>query len=242
MLEKLSKPIQLTALIGVTFITSTLTTGASGAAVYGSGTDACSNWTDHRESGGDWQRGEQWVLGYLTGVTDNASATTTETDSDAAVAYLDNYCQLNPQHNLAQAARSMIQPPGISVAGLGGAEGELGNQSQMNQICRTSYPDKSYGSFPVRWATTTDFREYSSYKGWNNDMTEIDSQVALRADSTIFTGDSRAYDQATGTISGRAQNPYPGAVLITENGARFSGRRITAKPLCVWGPPNSDLR
>jgi len=215
-------------------------TGAQGAAVYGVGNDSCSSWIDTRESGDGWQPLEQWLLGYLSGASDNINTTATETDAAAVVSAVDNYCQINPQHSLLQAARGMSKPAGISVAGLGSTEGEIGNQTEMNRICRDTYPNLNFGSFPVRWATTSDYREFSTYKGWNNEMPLIEDQVALRAENTIFTNEDRSYDQATGAISPKGS--YPGAVVITDNNARFSGRSKTAKPVCVWGPPNSALR
>jgi len=211
------------------------------AAIYGAADQSCSRWTENREFGDGWQDAQEWALGYLTGINDNANVSAMPSDADAIVAGLDDYCRRNPQQSMLDAARSMTEPPGIKIAGLGSTEGELSNQSQMNEICRTSFPYEAQSAFPVRWATTADFREYSATKGWNNGMTPIEEQLALRAEQTVFTQDNRAYDQATGAISGRG-TPYPGAVIYRENDARFGNRRTQVKPLCVWGPPNSALR
>jgi hypothetical protein len=219
-----------------------VTTQTQGAAVYGAGNTSCTRWIENREFGEGWAELQEWALGYLTGINDNINVSAQETDGDAVVALLDDYCRRNPQQSLLDATRTLTQPPGIRIAGLGNTEGELGNQSQMNEICRTSYPYRTEGAFPVRWATTADFREYSTSKGWNHQMTRIEEPLSLRAAHTTFTQDGRAYDQATGAISAPGSRPYPGAVLFEDNAARFGGRRFTAKPLCVWGPPNNDLR
>ena len=226
-------------------LTATLATLLSvqshAVSVYGSGNTSCTTWIDNREFGEGWEDLQEWALGYLTGINDNVNVNASAADAEAVVATLDDYCRRNPQQTLLDAARSLTEPPGIRIAGLGNSEGDLSNQAQMNEICRSSYPYEAESAFPVRWATTTDFSEYSATKGWNNGMTPIEEQLALRADRTVFTNDNRAYDQATGAISGRG-TPYPGAVIYRENDARFGNRRTQVKPLCVWGPPNSALR
>ena len=210
--------------------------------VYGAGTDSCGTWLEDRGTDSGWREAGQWVQGYLSGTADNLKLNPRETDSDSVLIALDNYCQANPQHSVFDAARGLTTSRGIRVAGPGGTEGLVGDQAEMNRICRDSFSSKAEGSFPVRWATTADYREYSTYKGWNNHMVQIEEPVALRAEDTLFTPDGRSYDQATGAISPVGKTQFPGAVIIRTDRAYFSSRRAPAKPLCVWGTPNFELR
>jgi hypothetical protein len=210
---------------------------ALSAAAYGSGNNACADWTQINASGDDRGIEEEWLLGYLSGISSNSNIG--EADPDALLAGIDSYCAANPRHTIAQAARGLVLPPGIAVAGLGSSESELANQAAMNEICRNSYGNRAFGSYPVRWATTTDFKEYSTTQGWNQGMIKIDEDFALRADNTLVTSDGIAYDQATGA---RGRQGFPGAVIYNSSGAFFRGKKFRARPLCVWGRPNSDLR
>ncbi len=236
-MKRLVLPLALIA--ALSFLSSNV---AATFTVYGAGTDSCGTWIEDRETESRWHQAAQWVQGYLSGTADNLNINPKETDSDSVLIWLDNYCQANPQHSVLEAARGLSASPGVRVAGPGGTEGQLGNQSEMNQICRDSYSSKADSSFPVRWATTTDFREYSTYKGWNYHMVQVEEPVALRAENTIFTPDGRSYDQATGALSPTGKLRYPGAVIMTTTNAYFGRKNTMTKPLCVWGTPNPDFR
>lgn len=222
---------------------STLPDSVRAGPIYGAGNEACSGWLDNRAFGNGWQPAQQWVLGYLSGLSDTIHSQAQATNPEALISYIDDYCRDNPSANMAAAARSLSRPPGISVAGPGSSEAELGDAAEMNRICRNTYPNRTEGAFPIRWASTDDYLEYSRSRGWGNAMPPLDEQeVALRAERTRFTQSNRAFDQATGAISQPSGQPFPAAVILRGEFALFSGRKRSVKPLCVFGPPNPQLR
>jgi hypothetical protein len=124
--------------------------------------------------------------------------------------------------------------------GAGAGSGQLSNPTQMNAICRETYSDEEEQHGNVRWASTRDFREASNRQGWGGDphhRAQVE-KVALRAEDTIFTPDGRAYDQATGALSPPKKPRYPGAVILTTDGASFSSKKAQVVPMCVYGSPS----
>ena len=211
-------------------------------AASGAGNGSCATWVENRKTNNEWHETEQWVEGYQAGTADSMSIDLKNSGSDVILVWLDNYCQANPVDSVLDAARELGSSTGVRISGPGNTEGRLSDHSEMNRICRESYPNHTGGAFPVRWATTTDFREYNTSKGWDNQMPQLEEQVALRAENTVFTADGRSYDQATGALSPAGQPLYPGAVIMSKSNSRFAGKRGQVKPLCVHGTPNTELR
>lgn len=64
----------------------------------GSGTISCGTWTAQRRQGQAWPA-QQWILGFLSGVSYESSSgdnPLSGVDADAVWAWMDNYCQTNP--------------------------------------------------------------------------------------------------------------------------------------------------
>jgi hypothetical protein len=78
----------------------------------GPGNMSCGTWAEYRRDGGMPAIAVQdWVAGYLTAYNEwvapdgNISG---GTDNDGLAAWIDNYCQLHPLDNVAQAASALV--------------------------------------------------------------------------------------------------------------------------------------
>jgi hypothetical protein len=89
-----------------TVVAGILLTTVSGrsqaAATFDRNTVPCSTWTEAHESSQSPLANdlESWVLGYVTGYSD--------TDNNALIAWISNYCQIYPSHPVATAASELI--------------------------------------------------------------------------------------------------------------------------------------
>jgi hypothetical protein len=71
---------------------------------------SCDKWINAPEDTGERAQLRQWVLGYLSGI--NLESRDADflrgRDADGLTAWIDSYCQRNPQHPLPQAVYQLI--------------------------------------------------------------------------------------------------------------------------------------
>jgi hypothetical protein len=51
---------------------------------------------------------QSWVVAFISGVGATDKYTLKETDSDAMLVFVDNYCQANPLEDIAAAAETLV--------------------------------------------------------------------------------------------------------------------------------------
>jgi hypothetical protein len=77
----------------------------------GVGADSCEKWAAARYAGG-WGLGEQWILGFVSGVSATGYVThlapLAETNAEGVLAWIDSYCQTHPAEPLAHAALEFV--------------------------------------------------------------------------------------------------------------------------------------
>jgi hypothetical protein len=77
----------------------------------GVGADSCERWTAARHAGG-WGSGEQWILGFVSGVSATGGVThlapLAETNVDGVFAWIDSYCQAHPAETLAHTGLEFV--------------------------------------------------------------------------------------------------------------------------------------
>jgi hypothetical protein len=74
---------------------------------YGGGTASCGKWLEQRKSNAYHALG-QWVLGWVS-AAGYYGKTLKATDSDAASAWVDQYCTRNPLDQLSDAAPELVR-------------------------------------------------------------------------------------------------------------------------------------
>ena len=82
----------------------------------GNGQDACSGWLEFRKNEHVHEGQVKWVLGFLTGSNYRTEGQGAPADSGAVEAFVDQYCQNNPSHQLFMAAAALVQESGGPVA------------------------------------------------------------------------------------------------------------------------------
>ena len=82
----------------------------------GNGQDACGAWLKLRQNESVHQGQVKWVLGFLTGSNYRTEGQGAPADSAAIEAFVDQYCQNNPSHQLFMAAAALVQESGGPVA------------------------------------------------------------------------------------------------------------------------------
>jgi len=86
----------------------TATPGVQHMVGYGAGGPSCGKWLAERK-GTNWYTMGQWLLGWLTAAGYyNVRGGLRETDSDAATAWVDNYCREHPLDNLVVAPGHLV--------------------------------------------------------------------------------------------------------------------------------------
>lgn len=77
----------------------------------GVGADPCRTWTANRRVG-SWGMGEQWILGFVSGVSATGGLTNlaplTGTGPKGVWAWIDSYCQEHPLETLDQAGMAFV--------------------------------------------------------------------------------------------------------------------------------------
>lgn len=73
---------------------------------YGAGTKTCGTWIEKRRTD-DYFDMAQWMLGYIS-ATDYYAFDLKESEGQAFIAYMDNYCQQNPLDEFAVGVRKLI--------------------------------------------------------------------------------------------------------------------------------------
>lgn len=81
--------------------------------VYGFGTQSCGRWTQERRSADQYVKLtraglESWAMGFISGAG-YAGETMRNSDADAMLAWMDNYCAANPLDYVSTAAEHLIQ-------------------------------------------------------------------------------------------------------------------------------------
>jgi hypothetical protein len=82
----------------------------------GNGQDACSAWLKFRQNEHVHEGQVKWILGFLTGSNYRTEGQGAPADSAAVEAFVDQYCQNNPSHQLFMAAAALVQESGGPVA------------------------------------------------------------------------------------------------------------------------------
>jgi hypothetical protein len=91
-------------------------TSAQGYMRYGHGNKSCGEWTQIQETG-DASAVAQWVLGWISAAgyyavakgIDNDSGNLVTIDSQAIVAWVDDYCTRKPLNTVAHAAEAAVK-------------------------------------------------------------------------------------------------------------------------------------
>ena len=73
----------------------------------GNGQDACSAWLKFRQNEHVHEGQVKWILGFLTGSNYRTEGQGAPADSAAVEAFVDQYCQNNPSHQLFRMAFDM---------------------------------------------------------------------------------------------------------------------------------------
>ena len=82
----------------------------------GNGQDACGSWLKLRQNEIVHQGQVNWLLGFLTGSNYRTEGQGAPADSAAVEAFVDQYCQNNPAHQLFMAAAALVQESGGPTA------------------------------------------------------------------------------------------------------------------------------
>lgn len=81
--------------------------------VLGLGSNSCGKWLEGKTSPNARFAYRSWVSGFLTGVNWHTTGRqATVPDADAAVAFVDRYCENNPLLNISSAAAALVQEAG----------------------------------------------------------------------------------------------------------------------------------
>jgi len=78
----------------------------SASTIYGVGAKTCGTWIEKRRTNDHFDMG-QWMLGYIS-ATDYYAFELKESEGQAFIAYMDNYCQQNPLDEFAVGVRRLI--------------------------------------------------------------------------------------------------------------------------------------
>lgn len=77
--------------------------------IYGAGVRSCGSWLEARKDDDVvWQVYVQWTLGFLSAANVYLENTPQKTDSDAVIAWLDNYCRDNPLSSVRNAMVNLV--------------------------------------------------------------------------------------------------------------------------------------
>ena len=82
----------------------------------GNGQDKCSGWVQLRQNEAVHEGQVKWILGFLTGSNYRTEGQGSPADSAAVEAFVDQYCQNNPSHQLFMAAAALVQESGGPIA------------------------------------------------------------------------------------------------------------------------------
>jgi hypothetical protein len=87
---------------------------ASAFTLIGAGVDSCGTWTADRRhpSGSPALQDGEWVLGFLSGIGYEGAASIDPlqgVDAQAVLAWVDNYCQVNPLDKISDAAKAFYK-------------------------------------------------------------------------------------------------------------------------------------
>jgi hypothetical protein len=85
-------------------------TDAQAFRVIGTGNDSCGTWTADRRVGGRAAgQDQQWILGFLSGISYEGSEdvdTLKGMDAEGVFAWMDNYCQAHPIEDIIDAGEA----------------------------------------------------------------------------------------------------------------------------------------
>jgi hypothetical protein len=80
--------------------------------ILGSGAASCGTWSaDRQRNEARSQLNQAWVLGYVTGYNiykSTQDSVTKPMDTRAMMLWIDNYCDANPDRDIADAAKALI--------------------------------------------------------------------------------------------------------------------------------------
>jgi len=86
---------------------------AENVLVFGGGTLSCGKWLESRNDLATYYQLRQWVFGFVSGTNYSAPRKQSNPpDSEAGVAFIDQYCKNNPLHLLVLAAAALVQETG----------------------------------------------------------------------------------------------------------------------------------
>ncbi len=105
-MKRLFLPIVMLLL---TIVTSSI---QANTLLYGAGTESCGSWLEERKLGHSslvYNHYVGWVTGYVSGfMVSVGSGVYRDTDLDAMLVYIDNYCQENPIEQFGNGARLLV--------------------------------------------------------------------------------------------------------------------------------------
>jgi hypothetical protein len=100
-------------IVSVVFLFGPLTHAqATDLYTLGNGQDGCGGWLKLRQNEIVHQGQVKWILGFLTGSNYRTEGQGAPADSTAVEAFVDQYCQNNPAHQLFMAAAALVQESG----------------------------------------------------------------------------------------------------------------------------------
>jgi hypothetical protein len=86
---------------------------AQGVIVGGMGINSCGEWLEEAQSSGLRAHYRSWVHGFLSGANWYSSTTQAKVpDTEAPMAFLDEYCKRNPLHFVVAGAAALVQESG----------------------------------------------------------------------------------------------------------------------------------
>lgn len=107
-MNKLSKFVLISAVIAFTstFVSSTY----AGAMIYGSGAKSCGVWLSGNKQNATGKHSNHiWILGYVSAAGSYKSVGVLKhSDSNALIAWMDNYCSKNPLSYIHDAAHLLV--------------------------------------------------------------------------------------------------------------------------------------
>ena len=102
------KTVRTVAAIGLTLFSM----GAGASLILGPGAASCGTWiADRQRNEARSVLNQSWVQGYVTAynVYKSEDGTPKPMDSRAMMVWIDNYCDANPQKDISDAAKALIE-------------------------------------------------------------------------------------------------------------------------------------
>lgn len=96
------------AIIAMALLSFTVSSYAGQYTTYGSGVNSCGSWVKWRKTESGWHQDGQWVNGFIS-AAGFFGKDLKQTDSDAMLVFMDNYCQKHPLNKISDGARALVK-------------------------------------------------------------------------------------------------------------------------------------